>query len=54
MARANGDASAAEAVAQECLALVDMHCRTLLDEPSHDPARSRREQLDLPEGVVGP
>jgi hypothetical protein len=54
MARANGDASAAEAVAQECLALLDMHCRTLLDEPSHDPARSRREQLDLPEGVVGP
>jgi hypothetical protein len=53
LARANGDASAAEAVAQECLALVEMHCRTLLDEPSHGPACNPRGQLDLPEGAVG-
>lgn len=31
MARANGDEGAAEVVAQECLALLEMHCRTLLD-----------------------
>ena len=41
LARANGDVSAAETVAQECLALVEVHCRTLLDlqpSASFDPA----------------
>ena len=52
MARANGDVSAAEAVAQECMALVEMHCRTLLDTPALVPAGRPRGQASFYEGAV--
>lgn len=51
MARANGDAGAAEAVAQECLALVDLHCRTLLDAQSSGTAAAL-EQASFSNGAV--
>lgn len=52
MARANGDVSAAEAVAQECLALVEMHCRTLLDTGSREAVDWPRGQASFSEGAV--
>ncbi|HEY8229046.1 MAG TPA: hypothetical protein VIG31_01195 [Rhodanobacteraceae bacterium] len=52
MARANGDASAAEAVAQECLALVELHCRTLLGAQSPGFAGRPREQASFSNGTV--
>jgi len=52
LARANGDASAAEAVAQECLALVELHCRTLLDTRSPGSAGGPHEQASFSNGTV--
>lgn len=43
MARANGDSDAAEAVAQECLALLEMHCRTLVRPHAFEPANTAIE-----------
>lgn len=52
MARANGDVSAAEAVAQECLALVELHCRTLLDSQFSGTAAAALEQVTFSNGAV--
>lgn len=49
LARANGDPGAAETVAQECLALVELHCRTL--EAQH-PAGRAGELASFLEGAV--
>lgn len=43
LARANGDPDAAEAVAQECLALLEMHCRTLVAPQTFEPANTAIE-----------
>jgi hypothetical protein len=51
LAQANGDPSAAEAVAQECLALLEMHCRTLVAPQAIEPAGSMIGQGSLAEGV---
>lgn len=51
MARANGDAGAAEAVAQECLALVELHCRTLLAAQSSATATAL-EQAGFSNGAI--
>lgn len=50
LARANGDPDAAEAVAQECLALLEMHCRTLVAPQAFAPANAAIEG-GLAEGV---
>jgi|SRR6185437_476813 len=50
LARANGDPSAAEAVAQECLALLEMHCRTLVGPRMFERANTAIEG-GLAEGV---
>jgi hypothetical protein len=51
MARANGDVSAAEVVAQECLALVELHCRTLLDVQSSGTAAAPLGQASFSNGA---
>lgn len=51
MARANGDIGAAEAVAQECLALVELHCRTLLDSHASGTATAL-EQASFSNGAI--
>lgn len=51
MARANGDAGAAETVAQECLALVDLHCRTLLD-PQSSGTTAAPQQASFSNGAI--
>lgn len=50
LARANGDPDAAEAVAQECLALLEMHCGTLVGSQTFEPAKTAIEG-GLAEGV---
>jgi hypothetical protein len=51
LAKANGDPSAAEAVAQECLALLEMHCRTLVEGQGFESANGAIGNGSLAEGA---
>ena len=53
LAMANGDPDAAEAVAQECLALLEMHCRTLLEPRTFESVGGAIERGGLAAGVGG-
>lgn len=53
LAKANGDLGAAEVVAQECLALLEMHCRTHLEPQTFEAPGGATGRGSIAAGVDG-